>query len=46
MKRVYSKLVYEWVYYLKYLKKYYPYMISLAIRTNPFDSEADVHVKE
>ena len=40
MKRVYSKLVYEWVYYLKYLKKYYPYMISLAIRTNPFDSEA------
>ena len=46
MKRVYSKLVYEWVYYLKYLKKYYPYMISLAIRTNPFDSEADVHVNE
>ena len=46
MKRVYTKLVYEWVYYLKYLKKYYPYMISLAIRTNPFDSEADVHVKE
>ena len=46
MKRVYSKLVYEWVYYLKYLNKYYPYMISLAIRTNPFDSEADVHVKE
>ncbi|MCQ2961254.1 MAG: hypothetical protein MJ235_02775 [archaeon] len=46
MKRVYSKLVYEWVYYLKYLNKYYPYMISLAIRTNPFDTEADVHVKE
>ena len=46
MKRVYSKLVYEWVYYLKYLKKYYPYMISLAIRTNPFDTEADVHVNE
>ena len=46
MKRVYSKLVYEWVCYLKYLYKYYPYMISLAIRTNPFDTEADVHVKE
>ena len=46
MKRVYSKLVYEWVYYLKYLNKHYPYMISLAIRTNPFDSEADVHVSE
>lgn len=46
IKRVYSRLVYEWVYYLKYLNKHYPYMISLAIRTNPFDSEADVHVKE
>ncbi|MBR5503717.1 MAG: hypothetical protein IKV87_04670 [Methanobrevibacter sp.] len=46
MKRVYSKLVYEWIYYLKYLNKHYPYMISLAIRTNPFDSEADVHVTE
>ncbi|MBQ6813767.1 MAG: hypothetical protein IJP12_03920 [Methanobrevibacter sp.] len=46
MKRVYSKLVYEWIYYLRYLNKHYPYMISLAIRTNPFDSEADVHVTE
>ena len=46
MKRVYSKLVYEWIYYLKYLNKHYPYMISLAIRTNPFDSEAGVHVTE
>ncbi|WP_297981548.1 hypothetical protein [uncultured Methanobrevibacter sp.] len=46
IKRVYSKLVYEWIYYLRYLNKHYPYMISLAIRTNPFDTEADVHVSE
>ena len=46
MKRVYEKLVYEWVYYLKYLNKHYPYMIALIIRTNPFDKEADVYVKE
>ena len=45
MKRVYSKLVYEWVYYLKYLYKNYPYMIALIIRTNPFDETADVYVK-
>ena len=45
MKRVYSKLVYEWVYYLKYLNKYYPYMISLAIRTNPFDTGVKEWVK-
>lgn len=45
MQRVYSKLVYEWVYYLKYLDKHYPYMIALIIRTNPFDEDADVYVK-
>ena len=46
MQRVYNKLVYEWVYYLKYLDKHYPYMIALIIRTNPFDKDADVYVKE
>ena len=46
MQRVYNKLVYEWVYYLKYLYKHYPYMIALIVRTNPFDETADVYVKE
>ena len=46
MHRVYNKLVYEWVYYLRYLNKHYPYMIALIIRTNPFDENADVYVKE
>ena len=46
MQRVYDKLVYEWVYYLKYLHKHYPYMIALVVRTNPFDETADVYVKE
>ena len=45
MHRVYNKLVYEWVYYLRYLNKHYPYMIALIIRTNPFDEDADVYVK-
>ena len=45
MKRVYDKLVYEWVNYLKYLYKNYPYMIALVVRTNPFDEDADVYVK-
>lgn len=44
--RVYSNLVYEWVYYLRYLNRFYPYMISLAIRTNPFDCDVDVHITE
>ena len=47
MKRIYSKLIHEWIYYLSYLNKHYPYMISLAIRTNPFDEgEEDASVKE
>ena len=45
MHRVYNKLVHEWVYYLRYLNKHYPYMIALVIRTNPFDDDAEVYVK-
>lgn len=46
MERIYNKLVHEWIYYLKYLNKHYPYMIALIVRTNPFDDNADVYVKE
>lgn len=46
MQRVYDKLIRTWVYYLKHVHKHYPYMIALIIRTNPFDEEADVYVKE
>ena len=45
IKRIYSKLIYEWIYYLKYLNTHYPYIISLVIRTNPFDEDADIHIK-
>ncbi len=45
MQRVYNILIHEWVYYLKYLYKYHPYMIALVIRTNPFDETAEVYVK-
>lgn len=36
IERVYPLLVYEWIAYMKYLKKNYPYLFSLAIRYNPF----------
>lgn len=45
MHRVYNKLIHEWVYYLRYLNKHYPYMIALIIRTNPFDEDAQVYVQ-
>lgn len=44
--RVYSNLIYEWVNYLYYLKNHYPYMFSISIRTNPFDYDIDIYVKE
>jgi len=40
IKRVYSLLVQQWLDYMKYLKVNYPYLFSLAMRTNPFDQEA------
>jgi hypothetical protein len=45
MERVYSRLVPEWLKYLEYLQRSYPYLLSLALRRNPFDNEADVVVK-
>jgi hypothetical protein len=38
--RAYSLLVREWLAYMKHLKDDYPYLFSLAIRTNPFDPQA------
>ena len=38
--RVYTLLIREWLAYMKHLKQDYPYLYSLAVRTNPFDPEA------
>jgi hypothetical protein len=35
-KRVYVLLAKQWISYMLYLKKNYPYFFSLALRTNPF----------
>jgi len=42
MQRVYERLVPEWLKYMEYLMTHYPYLFSLAMRTNPFDSRASV----
>ena len=46
IKRVYGQLTISWVYYLRHLKKEYPYLFSLAVRKNPFDEKASVVVRE
>jgi hypothetical protein len=43
---VYSRLVPEWMSYMEYLKGHYPYLFSLALRSNPFDPAASVIVRE
>jgi hypothetical protein len=44
--RVYERLIPEWVKYMVYLKAHYPYLFSLAMRTNPFDSKASVVIRQ
>jgi hypothetical protein len=45
VKRVYTHLALQWLTYMKYLKANYPYLFSLAIRTNPFDQTASVTIR-
>ncbi len=45
IKRAYVLLVHQWVDYMKHLKDNYPYLFSLAMRTNPFDQSASPVVK-
>ncbi len=45
VERVYAHLVSEWIDYLRHLKKAYPYLFSLAMRTNPFDPDASPEIK-
>jgi voltage-gated potassium channel len=43
--RVYGLLIREWLVYMQHLKRQYPYLFSLAMRTNPFDADASPTVK-
>ncbi|MDD5064571.1 MAG: hypothetical protein PHQ35_07440 [Phycisphaerae bacterium] len=45
IKRAYGLLVREWLSYMEHLKGNYPYLFSLAIRTNPFNPQVSVEVK-
>ena len=45
IKRAYGQLVYQWIDYIEHLKYNYPYLFSLAIRTNTFDEESSPIVR-
>lgn len=44
--RVYRALTSEWIQYMGYLYNNYPYLYSLAVRTNPFDQGASIEISE
>ncbi|QYZ78859.1 hypothetical protein E2N92_05170 [Methanofollis formosanus] len=44
--RAYRLLIVQWLDYMAYLKENYPYLFSLAMRTNPFDERASPVVRE
>ncbi len=40
IERAYNQLIYQWLSYMQYTKKHYPYFFLYAMRTNPFDEHA------
>lgn len=44
--RAYGQLIQEWLEYMMHLKNNYPYLFSLALRTNPFDPSAHPEITE
>jgi hypothetical protein len=46
IKRAYGHLIAEWLTYMAHLQSDYPYLFSLAVRTNPFDPEASPVIRQ
>ena len=44
IKRAHELLISQWLTYIRHLQKDYPYLFSLAVRTNPFNPEARVEI--
>lgn len=45
LERIFSLLIREWLGYMRYLQKNYPYLFSFTMRTNPFDETASAIVE-
>ena len=44
--RAFAVLITEWLDYIKHVKVNYPYLFSLAVRTNPFNPNAQPAIKD
>jgi hypothetical protein len=45
IKRAYILMISQWLSHMEHLKKDYPYLFSLALRTSPFDKNASAEIK-
>jgi hypothetical protein len=45
IERCYKNIVIQWLNYMQHLKNNYPYLFSLSMRTNPFDTDATIEIK-
>jgi hypothetical protein len=45
MARAYGRLLGEWLLYARHLQAHYPYLFSFAVRTNPFNPDAEVELQ-
>ncbi|WP_425800741.1 hypothetical protein ACHOLT_11490 [Desulfitobacterium sp. Sab5] len=45
MDRTYQFLMLEWLSYMRHLQEDYPYLYSLAVRTNPFNPKAQAEIQ-
>ncbi len=43
--RAYARTIGEWLAYMEHLQRKYPYLFSLAVRTNPFDPAASAEIE-
>jgi len=43
--RVYQLVLSQWIGHMRHLENDYPYLFSLAARTNPFTPDASVEIK-
>jgi hypothetical protein len=46
IQRACAQLLRQWLTFMQHLKKAYPYLYSLAIRTNPFDPQAQAELRQ
>lgn len=44
--RAFTQLITEWLTYMNHLKRDYPYLYSIAVRTNPLNPDAHITVTE